>query len=39
MTSKTLQLSDPFGSLAYQEAGLSDAGKAAPLVLIHGVGM
>ncbi|WP_299950387.1 alpha/beta hydrolase [uncultured Ruegeria sp.] len=39
MTSKTLQLSDPFGSVAYQEAGLSHAGKDAPLVLIHGVGM
>lgn len=39
MTSTTLPLSDPFGKVAYQEEGLSHAGKAAPLVLIHGVGM
>ncbi|WP_170334080.1 alpha/beta fold hydrolase [Ruegeria arenilitoris] len=39
MTSTTLQLSKPFGTVAYREAGLSHVGKAAPVVLIHGVGM
>ncbi|MES0828256.1 alpha/beta fold hydrolase [Ruegeria sp. SCP11] len=39
MTSTTLQLSEPFGQIAYREAGLSHSGKAAPVVLIHGVGM
>lgn len=39
MTSTTLQLSEPFGQVAYREAGLSHAGTAAPVVLIHGVGM
>lgn len=39
MTSTTLRLSEPFGKVAYREAGLSHAGKASPLVLIHGVGM
>ncbi|WP_170765636.1 alpha/beta fold hydrolase [Ruegeria lacuscaerulensis] len=34
MTLTTLQLSKPFGRVAYQEAG-----RGAPLVLIHGVGM
>ena len=34
MTLKTLQLCDPYGQLAYREAGQGD-----PLVLIHGVGM
>ena len=39
MTSTTLQLSEPFGTVAYREVGLTHAGKAAPVVLIHGVGM
>ena len=39
MTSTTLQLSEPFGQVACREAGLSHAGKAPPVVLIHGVGM
>ncbi len=39
MTLKTLQLSSPFGKTTYREVGLSHKGKAAPLVLIHGVGM
>ncbi len=39
MTSTTLQLSEPFGQVSYCEAGLSHVGKAAPVVLIHGVGM
>lgn len=34
MTSKTRQLSEPYGQIAYREAGSGD-----PLVLIHGVGM
>lgn len=34
MTSTILRLSDPFGSVSYQEAGQGE-----PLVLIHGVGM
>lgn len=34
MTRKTLQLSDPHGTVAYREAG-----EGEPLVLIHGVGM
>jgi pimeloyl-ACP methyl ester carboxylesterase len=34
MTLKTLQLSEPFGKVAYRAAGAGD-----PLVLIHGVGM
>lgn len=39
MTSTTLQLSEPFGHVAYRAAGLSHVGKAPPVVLIHGVGM
>ncbi|NVO55304.1 alpha/beta fold hydrolase [Rhodobacteraceae bacterium B1Z28] len=39
MTSTTLHLSEPFGTVAYRETGLSHAGKVAPVVLIHGVGM
>ncbi|MDP5220332.1 alpha/beta hydrolase [Ruegeria sp. 2205SS24-7] len=39
MTLTTLQLSEPFGPVACREAGLSHAGNAPPLVLIHGVGM
>lgn len=34
MTLKTLRLSDPYGTVAYQQAGAGD-----PVVLIHGVGM
>ncbi|WP_171173214.1 alpha/beta fold hydrolase [Ruegeria sp. HKCCD8929] len=34
MTSTTLQLSDPYGTVAFREAGQGE-----PLVLIHGVGM
>lgn len=34
MTLKTLQLSDPYGTVSYVEAG-----RGEPLVLIHGVGM
>ncbi|WP_374636918.1 alpha/beta fold hydrolase [Paracoccus sp. (in: a-proteobacteria)] len=34
MTSKTLPLSEPYGQIAYREAGRGD-----PIVLIHGVGM
>ncbi|MFV0300462.1 MAG: alpha/beta fold hydrolase [Paracoccus sp. (in: a-proteobacteria)] len=34
MTLKTLHLSEPYGTVAYREAGNGD-----PLVLIHGVGM
>ncbi|MEM6657527.1 MAG: alpha/beta hydrolase [Pseudomonadota bacterium] len=39
MTSTILPLSEPFGQVSYRGAGLSHAGKAAPVVLIHGVGM
>ena len=39
MTLTTLHLSEPFGRLAYREAGVSHVGKAAPVVLIHGVGL
>lgn len=39
MTSTTLLLSDPFGKVAYREAGRAHAGSSAPLILIHGVGM
>lgn len=39
MTSRTLRLSEPFGVVAYREAGLSHAKSAAPVVLVHGVGL
>ncbi len=39
MTSTILQLSKPFGTVAFREAGLSHAGNTPPVVLIHGVGM
>jgi len=39
MTSKTLRLSEPFGQVAYREAGRSHSGKTEPVILIHGVGM
>lgn len=39
MTLTTLQLSNPYGVATYREAGGAYAGQAAPLVLVHGVGM
>lgn len=39
MTSTTLQLSKPFGTLSYREAGAEHSGQGAPVLLIHGVGM
>lgn len=39
MMSTTLRRSEPFGTVTYREAGTAHAGRAAPLVLLHGVGM
>jgi len=39
MTLTTLPLSEPFGAVAFRESGLAHAGRSAPVVLIHGVGM
>ena len=39
MTSTTLQLSKPYGTLSYRDSANHGKGQGEPLVLIHGVGM